>query len=173
MRAPVPATMRPPTACPAGSDPLAGMLARAVQQRGRPAIGAVDGPVIQRWWAGIRQLSGLGFLGVPWDWGGNWLDLGLYHKHLFLEDGIDPADIGHMGPEGLGQDTAHAKSEYKKTQEGDDDATMRKAIARHDPAPPYALTDSNCQLWVSKVLATYGRLGGKLGRQQALEMSSF
>lgn len=158
-------------------DLLGAQLARAVEQRASAAFAVsdapADGPVIQRWWAGIRQLSGLGILGKPWNWGGNPWDLGGYHKHIFLEDGGDPADVGHMGPDGLGPDSDHSQAEYTRTEEGHDDATMRRAIARHSPAPRYGLTDDNCQRWVNNVLRTYRTLGGKEGRQPDFEMSVF
>ena len=116
---------------------------------------------VQRWWAGTRQLSGLGWLGRPWDMGGNPADLGVYHKHIFLEDGDSPGDIGHMGPSGLGQDTEHSESEYTVTVRGDDDSLMRTAIDAHSPAPAYRLLSNNCQRWVRKVISTYHRMGGR------------
>jgi len=124
-----------------------------------PAAGLSRLPV-QRWWAGTRQLSGLGWLGKPWDLGGNPSDLGVYHKHIWMEDGESPGDIGHMGPKGLGQDSEHDASEYTATDKGDDDATMRVAIEAHSPAPKYKLLSDNCQKWVRKVISTYHRMGG-------------
>jgi hypothetical protein len=115
-------------------------------------------PVVQGWWAGTRQLSGLGWMGKPWDLGGNPWDLGIYHKHIFLQDGKTPGDYGHMGPSGVGQDTEHSQDEYTVTTVGHNEALMRRAIARHMPAPPYKVTSENCQKWVTDVVRTYRQL---------------
>ena len=74
--------------------------------------------VVQRAWTGRRQLGGGGLnsvLGKPavWAKSGNWFNLGLYHEHIFFEDGASPPDIGHMGKQGLGSDTARV-GEYTK-----------------------------------------------------------
>jgi hypothetical protein len=52
------------------------------------------------------------------------------------------------------------------------DDTMRRAIGRHSPAPQYSLLSDNCQKWVATVIGTYRRLGGPVGREQAMEMSA-
>ncbi len=126
----------------------------------------LDNGLVQRAWTGRRQLGGGGLnsvLGKPWIWrkGGNVANLGGYHEHIFFEDGGAPPDIGHMGKQGLGQDTARV-GEYAKAESGLDDAKMRSAIdansALGQPGK-YSLLSNNCQAFVAAVLATYRKMG--------------
>jgi hypothetical protein len=116
--------------------------------------------IIQRAWTGRRQLGNLNaLLGRPWVWRrrGNIFNWGGYHEHIFFEDGQQPPDIGHMGKQGLGQDTGR-EDEYSRVETDLDDATMRESVEENeDMAAPgtYGLLTNNCQMFVQAVLRTY------------------
>ena len=121
--------------------------------------------VIQRAWTGRRQLGGGAantVLGRPsvWDRSGNWFNLGLYHQHIFFEDGQAPPDIGHMGKQGLASDTARV-GEYSREYTNLNDARMRQAVEtnrwRGTPGT-YGLFSNNCQAFVARVMDTYNQL---------------
>ncbi|WP_299488045.1 DUF4157 domain-containing protein [Acaryochloris sp. IP29b_bin.137] len=132
----------------------------AVTHQHQPTIQRQPLITIQRAWTGRRQLSGLGGLGKPWVWRkkGNLLNLGLYHEHIFFEDGGTPADIGHMGKAGLGSDTSHTQSDYARVREGLDDDNMRAAVAHIGNPGEYGLLSNNCQDYVQSVLDHYDTL---------------
>lgn len=88
--------------------------------------------------------------------GPKWTSVGrLYHTHIFFEDGGDPANIGHLGPGGLGQDRVKG---YTRIIENLDDARMRQAVANVGNPGAYSLLRSNCQHYVARVVAEYNRL---------------
>jgi hypothetical protein len=125
-----------------------------------PLVQRVEMPLIQRAWTGRRQLGAGGLnkvLGKPsvWRTKGNLLRWGGYHEHIFFEDGNAPPDIGHMGKQGLGQDTGR-QNEYSKVRTGLDDSRMREAVAQVKVnAGEYSLLSNNCQKYVASVLRIY------------------
>lgn len=76
----------------------------------------------------------------------------LYHEHIFFQDNGQPPNIGFMGEQGLGQDTAEG---YSRIMTGLDDARMRQAVADVGDPGTYSLLTNNCQNYVASVLARY------------------
>jgi hypothetical protein len=115
-------------------------------------LAAFASSVIQPAYIARRPLSGM-----------RWMIGPAYHEHIFFEDGGNPANIGHMGPQGLGQDAA---TNYTQTRTGLDDALMRQAVAAVDNPGAYRLIGNNCQDYVRLVLAQYQRLQAAQQQQQ-------
>jgi hypothetical protein len=141
----------------AGRRLMAHELTHVVQQNGAAVKAKAGGRVLQRTYVATRQLDAMGLkhLGKPWDLGGNPLNLGLYHAHIFFEDGKTPSNIG-LFKHGLGQeDSKWGNSDYTKTHEKLDDAKMRKAVEKHTSPAKYHTLHNNCQDWIERVMRTY------------------
>lgn len=157
-----------------GQELLAHELTHVVQQnnqvRTKPAgekvtisrkpaggMAPAEAGIIQRAWTGRRQLAGMGWLGRPLVFreGGNLLNWGGYHEHIFFEDGGNPANIGHLGPQGLGQDAGHGQDEYTRVRRNLNDKRMRVAVTAVGDPGRYSLWNNNCQDYVQDVLAVY------------------
>ena len=161
----------------AGKRLLAHELTHVVQQTGsrQPHIGrkagatapVLPGGVIQRAWIGLRQL-GSGFLnwmmGKPWVWRqrGNFFNLGVYHAHVWLDDGsTNPSQAFYdrgFGPHGLFSEPGR-KGEYSVRRRNLNDGKIRRAIEAEGDPGKYSLLHNNCQDYVERVLNRYSRLG--------------
>ncbi|MCU0444498.1 MAG: hypothetical protein MUE85_06230 [Microscillaceae bacterium] len=111
--------------------------------------------VIQRAFTGRRPLARR--FKAPGDMNNRWIkDKGIFHEHIFFEDGINPPNIGFMGKEGLGQD--NDMTGYVRHLQNLDDGTMRNAVANVGDPGNYFILGNNCQRYVSNVIAEYNRL---------------
>ncbi len=80
-----------------------------------------------------------------------------YHKHIFFEDGGDPANIG-FGPHGLFTETDDKLiKQYKSEGVNYDDAKMRTAYQAVPPGE-YSVSKNNCKDWVNRVVEKYNTL---------------
>lgn len=122
-----------------------------VQRKARGSAGQV---VVQRAYTARRPLGGK--LKAPGSLKSRWFkDKGIFHEHIFFEDGETPANIGFMGKNGLGSETSDAG--YTKVRLGLGDDGMRDAVDANTPPGKYNILGNNCQRWVGNVLKTYYR----------------
>jgi type VI secretion system secreted protein VgrG len=99
------------------------------------------------------------------------LDMGVFHEHIFFEDGFNPSNIGY-GPTGLFTETNPATIDLYECLPGDYvDEYMRQAVQKaeqtgHYTAENYFLPGesvspdhgSNCQNFVTRVLSEYNAI---------------
>src|SRR5262245_62473259 len=90
---------------------------------------------------------------------------GIFHEHVFFEDGQDPKDLGFFS-DGLHSDTQN-KRLYNKLGGAFggvfDDGIMRIAVSENDNPGAYSLLGNNCQVWVTNVLASYNKVAKRYG----------
>ncbi|MEM9540401.1 MAG: DUF4157 domain-containing protein, partial [Cyanobacteria bacterium P01_E01_bin.42] len=118
---------------------------------------------IQRAYIGRRPLGGkLSFGDITQD---SWFKgLGVFHEHIFFEDGNQPPDIGFgMGDNhivGQEPDTSLLGTYKKVPKYGSfDDAIMRRAVnAIKDNIGTYSILYNNCQDFVKQAIEKYEEL---------------
>ncbi|MBD2427060.1 DUF4157 domain-containing protein [Phormidium sp. FACHB-1136] len=123
---------------------------------------SLQNAVIQRAYVGRRPLGGK-IKGVGSIASKPWIkNKGIYHEHIFFEDGQAPPDWGFMGTAGCAQEKAKHLGIYTQVpgKTGLDDGIMRQAVANIGNPGAYKLLGNNCQVYVSRVLAEYRTLGG-------------
>ncbi|NEN91641.1 MAG: DUF4157 domain-containing protein [Okeania sp. SIO3H1] len=146
---------------------LAPELIKEMEEEGGALIQAkfhslrqIQTPVIQRAYIARRPLGGwLRGIG-PMSGGAVFKDKGIFHEHIFFEDGNDPANIGFMGKNGLGQDNA-ANYTIDNSKRNLDDAIMRQAVDGVGDPGNYNILGNNCQRYVRNVYERYLQLGGQ------------
>jgi hypothetical protein len=125
-------------------------LGGAVQAKSAGSNG--NGKVVQRAYTARRPLGGMLSFGLKNRW---FQDKGVFHEHIFFEDGGTPANIGFMGKSGLGQD---AGGGYTQILTGLNDPKMRQAVTQVGNPGAYELLGNNCQRYVTNVVAVYNTL---------------
>ena len=160
---------------------LAPPVFRAVQARSqtRPVAGPPPvyrpgrpvAPSIQRQQKGTVQCAyfarrALGGVLGGGDLSENPNNKGIFHEHLFFEDGGDPRDLGFFA-DGLHADLPSNRRLYHKLG-GEfggafDDQIMRMAVDENAAPGAYNMLGNNCQAWVTRVLASYNRIAARLG----------
>ncbi|MBD2672417.1 DUF4157 domain-containing protein [Aphanizomenon flos-aquae FACHB-1416] len=126
------------------------------------SISQTQTSTIQRAYTARRPLAGF-IRGIGrMSRGGVIPNRGIFHEHIFFQDGGNPANIGFMDRNGLGQDNAgnytigHGRNNL-------DDPIMRQAVNDLGNPGQYSLLRNNCQMYVSNVYARYLELGGRAG----------
>lgn len=85
-------------------------------------------------------------------------DRGIYHQHIFFDDGNDPGDIGF-------HDNAlfhepHMEGAYHWSIQGLNDQEMRLAVHNVGDPGTYHVLGNNCQAYVTKVIKQYNNVKG-------------
>jgi hypothetical protein len=112
--------------------------------------------VIQRAYTARRPLGGKVSFGLK---SRLFHNKGVFHEHIFFEDGKAPPDIGfHNGSPPLFQDSKEMLGLYVKIKTGLDDGKMRSAVSSVGDPGKYSLLGNNCQAYVEKVLKEYDKL---------------
>jgi hypothetical protein len=120
-------------------------------------------PLIQRAYTARRPLGGV-VRGIGrMSRSGVIKNKGIFHEHIFFEDGGDPANIGFMGKGGLGQDNA-TNYTVGHGRRNLDDAVMRQAVDVVGDPGKYKILGNNCQKYVEQVYKKYIQLGGSPGK---------
>ncbi len=114
---------------------------------------SINNMTVQRAYTARRPLGGKVSFGLKSRWFHN---KGVFHEHIFFQDGVVPGDIGfHNGSPSLFEDAANMRGMYQQIKVNLDDAIMRQAVRDVGDPGTYSLLGNNCQAYVERVLNVY------------------